>query len=84
VPIKDFLVLGIWAAGLVWREIDWRGHRMRIGPGSALAPIGAHAWTLGRALRLVCWPARAPWVVAGRTLRRTWRVVRRRAIGEAA
>jgi ceramide glucosyltransferase len=84
VPIKDFLVLGIWAAGLVWREIDWRGHRMRIGPGSELAPIEAHAWTLGRALRRACWHARTPWLVAGRTLRRTWRVVRRRAIGEAA
>jgi ceramide glucosyltransferase len=83
VPIKDFLVLGMWAVGLVWREIDWRGHRMRIGSGSALAPIEAHAWTLGRALRLACWPARTPWLVAGRTLRRTWRVVRRRAIGEA-
>lgn len=84
VPIKDLLVLGMWAVGLVWREIDWRGHRMRIGPGSALAPIEARAWTLGRALRLASRPARTPWLVAGRTLRRTWRVVRRRAIGEAA
>jgi ceramide glucosyltransferase len=39
VPVKDCLVLGIWALGLVWREIDWRGHRMRIGPGSALTPV---------------------------------------------
>lgn len=84
VPIKDFLVLAMWAVGLVWREIDWRGHRMRIGRGSELTPIRAHAWTLGRALRLASLPARAPWLVAGRTLRRTWRVVRRRAIGEAA
>jgi ceramide glucosyltransferase len=86
VPVKDLLVLGMWAVGLVWREIDWRGHRMRIGAGSALAPIEGRAWTgaLGRALRLAWWPARTPWRVAGRTLRRTWRVVRRRAIGEAA
>jgi hypothetical protein len=41
VPVKDCLVLGMWALGLVWREIDWRGHRMRIGPGSALTPLTA-------------------------------------------
>lgn len=39
VPVKDCLVLGMWTLGLVWREIDWRGHRMRIGPGSALTPV---------------------------------------------
>jgi ceramide glucosyltransferase len=81
VPVKDCLVLGMWALGLVWREIDWRGHRMRIGPGSALAPIDAHAWTLERALRLACAPARVPWRLASAPVRHTWRALRRVTAG---
>ena len=76
VPIKDCLVLGMWALGLLWHEIDWRGHRMRIGPGSALAPIDPRAWTLGRALRLARGSARIPWRLAGHT----WRALRRVAV----
>jgi ceramide glucosyltransferase len=77
VPVKDCLVLGMWALGLVWREIDWRGHRMRIGPGSALAPIDAHTWTLERALRLT----HVPWRLASFTLRHAWRALRRMTAG---
>jgi ceramide glucosyltransferase len=40
VPAKDLLVLGLWAAGWVHRTIDWRGNRLRIGPGSVLSPMG--------------------------------------------
>lgn len=81
VPVKDCLALGMWALGLVWREIDWRGHRMRIGPGSALAPVDARAWTLERALRVAHTLARIPWRLASLTLRHTWRALGRATAG---
>jgi hypothetical protein len=80
VPIKDCLVLGLWALGLVWHEIDWRGHRLRIGAGSTHAPIDPHAWTLARALSLARETARIPWRLAGLTDRHPWRALRRVAI----
>lgn len=40
-PGKDVLVSGVWLAGLFRRTVAWRGHRMRLGPGSRLEPIGA-------------------------------------------
>lgn len=38
VPAKDLLVAALW--GIAWwhREVNWRGNRMRIGPGSRLRP----------------------------------------------
>jgi ceramide glucosyltransferase len=39
VPVKDTLMLGIWAVALLRRNVDWRGHALRIGPGSRLLPI---------------------------------------------
>jgi ceramide glucosyltransferase len=38
-PLKDTLILGIWAVGLFKRTICWRGHRLRVGPGSVLSPV---------------------------------------------
>ncbi|GEJ56452.1 glycosyltransferase [Anaeromyxobacter diazotrophicus] len=39
VPLKDLLFGGAWAYGLVHREVDWRGTKLRVGPGSrVLAP----------------------------------------------
>ena len=40
IPVKDLLVAGIWVAGLFRSTICWRGHRLRVGPGSRLAPAG--------------------------------------------
>ena len=50
IPIKDFMVLGMWLAGALRRTIDWRGNRMRIGAGSTLTPVGADAVHTGAAL----------------------------------
>lgn len=39
VPVKDLLIAGVWLAG-AWRStICWRGHRLRVGPGSLLSPV---------------------------------------------
>lgn len=38
-PLKDVLFVGVWCAALVKRTVDWRGHRMRVGPGSRLMPL---------------------------------------------
>jgi ceramide glucosyltransferase len=38
-PLKDVLFLGVWCAALVKRTVHWRGHRMRVGPGSRLMPL---------------------------------------------
>jgi ceramide glucosyltransferase len=40
IPAKDLAVAGIWAVGLFRRTICWRGHPLRIGPGSLLTPAG--------------------------------------------
>jgi len=46
VPVKDFLIAGVWLAGFFLRTVAWRGHRMRLGPGSRLEPIGDGARAL--------------------------------------
>lgn len=38
VACKDVLVVGIWSLAWIIRTVEWRGHRMRIGPGSRLSP----------------------------------------------
>ena len=38
IPAKDLLIAGVWAVGLFRRTICWRGHRLRVGPGSRLTP----------------------------------------------
>lgn len=35
---KDLMLLGIWVLGAVKRTVVWRGHVLRIGPGSELFP----------------------------------------------
>jgi ceramide glucosyltransferase len=35
-PAKDALLLGAWSMALVRRSVKWRGHSLRIGPGSRL------------------------------------------------
>jgi ceramide glucosyltransferase len=46
VPVKDFLIAGVWLAGFFLRTVAWRGHRMRLGAGSRLEPIGDGARAL--------------------------------------
>jgi hypothetical protein len=38
-PLKDFMVLAMWIISAVRRTVIWRGHRMRVGPGSRLFPM---------------------------------------------
>ncbi|MBX7083032.1 MAG: glycosyltransferase [Nannocystaceae bacterium] len=40
-PYKDAIMLGLWALAWVRRDVAWRGHHYRIGPGSVLTPVGA-------------------------------------------
>ncbi|MFL6262624.1 MAG: glycosyltransferase [Thermoanaerobaculia bacterium] len=40
IPVKDLAVAGVWTVGLFRRTICWRGHPLRIGPGSLLTPAG--------------------------------------------
>ncbi|HTN53844.1 MAG TPA: ceramide glucosyltransferase [Anaeromyxobacter sp.] len=39
VPVKDLIFGAAWAHGLVRDEVDWRGNRLRVLPGSRLAPV---------------------------------------------
>ncbi|HEX7181251.1 MAG TPA: ceramide glucosyltransferase [Thermoanaerobaculia bacterium] len=43
VPVKDVLIAGVWVAGAFRSTICWRGHRLRVGPGSVLSPAEAEA-----------------------------------------
>lgn len=38
-PLKDVLFVFVWCAALCKRTVHWRGHRMRVGPGSRLMPL---------------------------------------------
>jgi ceramide glucosyltransferase len=40
-PLKDVLILGIWCVAVFKRTICWRGHRLKVGPGSVLSPVVA-------------------------------------------
>ena len=42
-PLKDVLILGIWATALFKSTVCWRGHRLRVGPGSVLSPVAEPA-----------------------------------------
>jgi ceramide glucosyltransferase len=35
-PIRDLIAFGVWAAGLVGDEIEWRGAKFRVTPGGKL------------------------------------------------
>ncbi len=39
IPLKDLVMLMVWAAGFVKRTIDWRGTEALIGRGTVLTPI---------------------------------------------
>jgi ceramide glucosyltransferase len=39
-PLKDCLLLLVWCIAAVRRTVQWRGHLMRIGPGTTLEPVG--------------------------------------------
>jgi len=43
VPVKDVVILALWAVALFKREVEWRGNYMRIGPGSTLTPARSPA-----------------------------------------
>ena len=43
IPVKDLLVAGVWVAGALRSTICWRGHRLRVGPGSRLTPVAPAA-----------------------------------------
>jgi ceramide glucosyltransferase len=38
VPLKDALIAYAWLHGLCARTIDWRGNRLRVGPGTVILP----------------------------------------------
>lgn len=38
VPLKDALLCAAWLHGLLTDEVDWRGTRLRVGPGTRLEP----------------------------------------------
>ena len=37
IPIKDTVLLGVWIVALCRRNVSWRGHSLRIGPGTRLS-----------------------------------------------
>jgi ceramide glucosyltransferase len=37
IPVKDTLLLGVWVIALCRRNVSWRGHQLRIGPGTRLS-----------------------------------------------
>jgi ceramide glucosyltransferase len=43
IPFKDLLIAGVWLAGAFRTTILWRQTRLRIGPGSVLAPLAPAA-----------------------------------------
>jgi ceramide glucosyltransferase len=43
VPVKDLLIFAVWMRGWWKRDVAWRGHAYRIGPGSVLAAASSGA-----------------------------------------
>lgn len=39
VPAKDLLTFGMWCVSSVRTRVVWRGHHLRIGPGTRLEPV---------------------------------------------
>jgi ceramide glucosyltransferase len=39
IPIKDLLMAAVWGVGAFRTTLTWRGHRLRVGPGSRLFPV---------------------------------------------
>jgi ceramide glucosyltransferase len=40
IPLKDLMIAAVWLVGAFRTTISWRQNRLRIGPGSVLAPSG--------------------------------------------
>ena len=38
VPLKDLVFAAAWARGLVRSTVEWRGHRLRVLPGTRIDP----------------------------------------------
>jgi ceramide glucosyltransferase len=60
IPVKDLLVLGVWVAGFCGATIVWRGHRLRVGPGSRLSPVASRSRAAGAPARTTPAVGRAP------------------------
>lgn len=43
IPVKDAVLFGAWAKGLVNREVDWRGKKFAVGSGTRLSRVHAPA-----------------------------------------
>ncbi len=41
VPVKDLVLFIAWCVALFRRTVEWRGHRLRVGPGSRLVPVSS-------------------------------------------
>jgi ceramide glucosyltransferase len=48
IPLKDLVMLMVWAAGFVKRTIDWRGTEALIGRGTVLTPIATGETAAGQ------------------------------------
>ena len=42
IPVKDTVLLGVWMVAFCRRNVQWRGHQLRIGPGTRLTPLRAN------------------------------------------
>ncbi len=49
IPVKDTVLLGVWMIALCRRNVQWRGHQLRIGPGTRLSPVRGQAGMRDRA-----------------------------------
>ena len=43
IPVKDTVLLGVWVIAFCRRNVLWRGHQLRIGPGTRLIARNADA-----------------------------------------
>jgi ceramide glucosyltransferase len=43
IPVKDTVLLGVWMVALCRRSVHWRGHTLRLGPGTRLVPARGQA-----------------------------------------
>jgi ceramide glucosyltransferase len=47
-PLKDMVLAAAWMHGLTHREIEWRSNRLRVLPGTRLAPPAPARFTAVR------------------------------------
>lgn len=46
IPVKDSVLLGAWMVALCRRSVHWRGHTLRLGPGTQLLPARGQSGSL--------------------------------------